>query len=43
MPANCDGIAASLDASELMRVTVKPKRKDELLIDDSAFGCRVDI
>jgi hypothetical protein len=32
-PANYDFIAASLDASGLMRVTVKPKRKDELLID----------
>jgi hypothetical protein len=31
--ANYDFIAASLDASGLMRVTVKPKRKDELLID----------
>jgi len=28
-----DFIAASLDTSGLMRVTVKPKRKDELLID----------
>ena len=31
--ANYDFIAASLDARGLMRVTVKPKRKDELLID----------
>jgi hypothetical protein len=31
--ANYDFIAASLDGSGLMRVTVRPKRKDELLID----------
>jgi hypothetical protein len=31
--ANYDFIAAGLDASGLMRVTVKPKRKDELLVD----------
>lgn len=31
--ANYDFIAASLDTSGLMRVTVKPKRKDDLLID----------
>ena len=31
--ANYDFMAASLDASGLMRVTVKPKRKDELLVD----------
>ena len=31
--ANYDFIGASLDASGLMRVTVKPKRKDELLIN----------
>jgi hypothetical protein len=32
-PANYDCIAASLDVSGLMRVTVQPKRKDDLLID----------
>ena len=31
--ANYDFIGASLDASGLMRVTVKPKRQDELLIN----------
>jgi hypothetical protein len=33
---------ARVYASGPMRITVKPKRKDELLIEGSAFGCRVD-
>src|SRR4029453_12430583 len=41
--ANYDFMTASLDENGLMRVTVKQKGKNELLIDGSAFGCRVDI